>query len=102
MARNQEQVICQPGVWTELTNSAATSITFQVLSGSVKVRATTGTAPSSLGDAGYVFHARPADAQEEDSVFRLQLSSMSSTVGADRVFATPINRRRAVLIVDHA
>jgi len=58
MARNQEAVSCPPGVWTELTNSDTTDITFQVRSGSIKVRATTGIAPAALSDAGYVYHAR--------------------------------------------
>jgi carbon monoxide dehydrogenase subunit G len=45
MARDQERVDCLPGVWTELTNSDVTEITFQVVTGSVKIRCTTGSAP---------------------------------------------------------
>lgn len=102
MARNQEKVTCLPGVWTELTNSDATTITFQVVGGSVKVRATTGAAPSNLSDPGYVYHAHPADRQTEDGELRIAISDLTATVGADRVFASPINGRRAVVIVDHA
>jgi hypothetical protein len=102
MARNQEAVTCPVGVWTELTNSDATSITFQVQSGSVKVRATTGSAPSALSDAGYIYHAHPSDRQTEEGELNIALTDLTSTAGADRVFATPISGRRAVVIVDHA
>lgn len=102
MARNQASVICPVGVWTELTNSDTASITFQVQSGSVKVRATTGAAPTSLSDPGYVYHARAADSQSEEGEMRVALSDLTATAGADRVFATPISGRRAVVVVDHA
>jgi hypothetical protein len=102
MARNQEAVSCPPGVWTELTNSDATQITFQVVGGSVKVRCTTGAAPSALSDAGYVYHAHPADRQTEDGELRINISDLTATAGADRVFATPINGRTATVVVDHA
>jgi len=102
MPRNQEAVSCPPGVWTELTNSDAIQITFQVISGSVKIRATTGSAPSALSDAGYVYHAHPSDRQTEEGELRIALSDLTATAGADRVFATPISGRRAVVVVDHA
>jgi len=102
MARNQEAVTCPPGVWTELTNSDTTQITFQVISGSVKVRATTGSAPSALSDAGYVYHAHPADRQTEDGELRIAISDLTVTAGADRLFATPLNGRTATVVVDHA
>jgi hypothetical protein len=102
MARNQESVACPPGVWTELTNSDATAITFQVISGSVKVRATTGAAPAALADPGYVYHAHPADRQSEDGELNIAISDLTATAGADRVFATPISGRRAIVVVDHA
>jgi hypothetical protein len=89
-------------VWTELTNSDATQITFQVVGGSVKVRCTTGAAPSALSDAGYVYHAHPADRQTEDGELRINISDLTATAGADRVFATPINGRKATVVVDHA
>jgi hypothetical protein len=102
MPRNQEKVECPPNVWTELTNSDTAQITFQVIGGSVKVRATTGSAPSSISDPGYVYHAHPADRQSEDGELRIAISDLTATAGADRVFAAPINGRRAVVIVDHA
>ena len=101
MARNQEYVSCPAGVWTELTNSDTTQITFQVISGSIKVRATTGSAPSSLSDGGYVYHAHPSDRQTEEGEIRVALSSLSSAASVDRVFATPINGRTATVLVDH-
>lgn len=102
MARNQELVRCEPGVWTELTNADVTEITFQVVGGSVKIRCTTGSAPSALTDAGYVYHARPVDSQSEAGELRVELSQLAAASGADRVFATPINGRTAKVIVDHA
>ena len=102
MARNQEAVSCPPGVWTELTNSDTTQITFLVQSGSVRVRATTGAAPSSLSDGGYVYHAHPSDRQTEEGELRINISDLTATAGADRVFATPISGRTATVVVDHA
>jgi hypothetical protein len=102
MARDQALVICQPGVWTELTNGDVTEITFQVVTGSVKIRCTTGSAPSSLSDPGYVYHARPADDQEESGELRIELSQLAAGADIDRVFATPISGRVAKVVVDHA
>ena len=102
MARDQAKVTCPVGVWTELTNGDVTAITFQVQSGSVKVRATTGSAPSSLSDPGYVYHAHPSDRQTEEGELNVAISDLTATAGADRVFATPIGGRRAIVIVDHA
>jgi len=102
MPRNQEVVNCLPKVWTELTNSDATSITFQVQSGAIKVRATTGAAPSSLADGGYSYYAHTTDGQTEEGELRILLSALTATVGADRVFATPLGGRPANVIVDHA
>lgn len=99
MARDQAKVTCPPGAWTELTNSDTTSITFQVLSGSVKIRATTGSAPSALSDPGYEYHA--SDFQR-DGELRINITDLTATAGADRVFATPVNGRPAKVIVDHA
>lgn len=101
MPQNQAKVTCPVGVWTELTNSDTSQITFQVQSGSIKVRATTGAAPSSIDDPGYIYHAHPSDRQTEEGELRVNISALTSTVGADRVFAAPINGRRAVVIVDH-
>ena len=102
MARDQASVTCALGAWTELTNSDATAITFQVLSGSVKVRATTGSAPSALTDPGYVYHAHTGTPQNENGELAIAISSLAAAAGVDRVFATPIGGRRAVVIVDHA
>ena len=101
MARNQERVTCLPGVWTELTNGDVTEITFQVVTGSVKIRATTGAAPSDLADAGYVYHAHPADQQTESGELRVAIPDLAAGAGLDRIFATPINGRKAAVIVDH-
>jgi hypothetical protein len=102
MARDQVAVTCEPGVWTELTNGDVSEITFQVVAGSVKVRFTSGSAPSALTAAGYVYHARPGDAQEESGELRIPVTDLAAGAGLDRLFATPINGRKAVVIVDHA
>lgn len=103
MARNQAAVTCPPGVWTQLTNDDVTEITFQIVTGSVKVRFTAGaTPPSTLSDAGYVYHARPGDAQEESGELRVGVFDLASDATLNRLYATPINGRKAIVIVDHA
>lgn len=102
MARDQALVTCPPGAWTELTNASVTSLTFQVVSGSAKIRATTGSAPSALSDAGYVYHAHPADRQSSEGELNISISDLASVAGASRVFASPINGRAAKVVVDHA
>jgi hypothetical protein len=102
MARNQARVTCPPGVWTELTNDDVLELTFQVVTGSVKIRFTTGSPPAALSDPGYIYHARPADSQEESGELRVRVTDMAAGAGLDRVFATPINGRAAKVIVDHA
>jgi hypothetical protein len=101
MARDQALVDCAIGVWTELTNADVTEITFQVQTGSVKVRFTTGSAPAALSDAGYQYHADPAE-YKRDGELRATVASFAAAAGADRVFATPLNGRRALVVVDHA
>jgi carbon monoxide dehydrogenase subunit G len=103
MARNQALVTCPPGVWTQLTNDDVTDITFQVQAGSIKVRGTVGaTAPSSLSDPGYVYHAHPTGPQEESGELRVDLTDLFTGAGINRVYATPISGRPAKVIVDHA
>ena len=101
MARDQVAVPCPPDVWTELTNADVTNITFQVISGSVKVRFTTGTAPASLSDAGYEYHANSVEYQR-DGELNAAVADFAAGAGIDRVFAAPLNGRRAVVVVDHA
>jgi hypothetical protein len=101
MPRDQERINCPPGVWTELTNSDATAITFQVTSGAVKIRCTTGSAPSALTDAGFEYRADPEDSDKQGEV-NMAIVDLSTAAGADRVFATPINGRRAKVVVSHA
>lgn len=101
MARVQELVTCPPGVWTELTNSDTSVITFQVISGAVKVRYTTGSAPSALSDPGYEYRSSVyLDGSGEGEV-NVSLSSMTGLSGADRAFAIPTNGRPAKVLVDH-
>jgi hypothetical protein len=102
MPRDQAAVTCPPGVWTELTNSNATTATFMVLSGSVQVRATVGAVAPGDAAAGYVYHARPADPQDTAGEVRIALADLSSAAGPNRLYARPINGRKAVVIVDHA
>ena len=103
MARNQEAITCPAGAWTQLTNGDISEITFQVISGSVKVRFTAGaTPPSNLSDGGYVYHARAADSQDESGELRILVSDLAAGAGLNRLYATPINGRPAVVVVDHA
>jgi hypothetical protein len=102
MARDQELVKCAPGAWTELTNGDVTEITFQVQSGSVKIRCTTGAAPSNLTDPGYIYHARPSAEQGEQGETRIAIADLAAGAGVDRVWAMPINGRTADVLVDHA
>ena len=99
MARDQELVRCPPGVWTELTNSDATTVTFLVVSGAIKVRATTGASPAST-DPGYTYAAKSYDEQATGEL-RIPIADMSSAAGADRLWARPINGRSAAVVVDH-
>ena len=102
MARDQALITCPAGEWTELTNADVTQITFQVVSGAVKIRATTGSAPSALSDPGYHYFAHPADRQNAEGEIAVQMAELTATAGADRLFATPINGRPAKVVVDHA
>jgi len=101
MARDQVAVSCPAGEWTELTNANVTSLSFQVQTGAVKIRFTTGSAPSALSDAGYVYHAAAGE-YRRDREINVAVASLATTAGADRAFATPIDGRRAVVLVDHA
>jgi hypothetical protein len=102
MARNQESVTCPPGVWTQLTDSDITEITFQVVTGSVKIRATVGATAPATDAEGYVYHARPTAEQTENGELRVGISDLTATAGANRVYARPIGGRKARVIVDHA
>ena len=102
MARNQESVTCPPGVWTQLTNDNVSEITFQVITGSVKVRATVNAVPPAADAEGYVYHARPAGEQTENGELRVEIDDLTATPGANRVYARPIGGRKARVIVDHA
>ena len=99
MARNQEVVTCPPGVWTELTNSDVTQITFQVVFGVAEIRATDGTAPSD-SDRGYIYRNDGIDYHEGE--LRIDVATLAEASGVDRVFARPLNSRNAKIIVDHA
>jgi len=100
MARNQEAIHCPAGEWTELTNADATTITFQVQSGSVKVRATEDDTPPALAAPGWIYHARPSDEQSEYGELAIRLDQLAA--GASRLFAMPTSGRRAIVLVDHA
>lgn len=99
MARDQAVVECPPGVWTELTDSDVTQITFQVLTGVVEIRATDGTAPSA-SDRGFLYRSDGYEYHEGE--LRISVSDLAEATGVDRVFARPLNARPAKLIVDHA
>lgn len=99
MAQNQVAVSCPKGVWTQLTNSDATAITFHVLQGAVYIRFTTDTT-TPTEDTGLVF-------SERTGVLAKSINEMTALVGADRVWAKPLASNGsilndAVVHVDHA
>jgi len=99
MARDQVQVTCPAGAWTQLTNADVTSITFQAQEGDVFIRFTTdATTPTEA--AGIVYGVTPGNRQGELNRSILDLTNLS---GADRVWAKPLDvSRAAVVYVDHA
>lgn len=93
MARNQEPVDVSNIAWVQLTNSAVTDITFQVLSGEVYIRYTNGaTIPAE--EVGFI-------AATYDGPVNKALSELTVLAGADRVWARAVGRK-ALVIVDHA
>jgi hypothetical protein len=100
MARVQALVTCPAGAWTQLTNDNATTVTFQVIGGSVEIRGATGATPPAASDRGYVYHARPDGEQSEQGELRLTLADFAA--GANRLYARPVNGRSAKVVVDHA
>lgn len=99
MARDQVVVTCPAGVWTELTNSAVSTFTFQVLSGAVEVRATDGAAPAAT-ERGFFYRSDGLEYYEGE--LDVNISVYSSSMTADRVFVRPRNGRPASVIVTHA
>lgn len=99
MARNQAIVNCPAGQWTELTNADAEDITFQVLAGSVEVRATEDATPPTTTDRGYFYRNDALEYHEGE--LRVNLNVFADSITAKRMFARPVNGRPARLIVDH-
>ena len=97
MARNQEEVFCQYGEWTELTNSDVSSITFSVISNDVYIRLTVGSS-TPTENSGLIF-------TERTGVINIALSDLSSLPGANRVWAKPVPspiEYSSVVLVDHS
>ena len=94
MARDQVSVTCAAGAWTQLTNADVSNITFQVLEGDCHIRYTTdATTPTEAGGRVYLRWAG-----EQNTA----ISSLTALVGADRVWAKPLDGARGVVYVDHA
>lgn len=92
MPRNQATVFCERDVWTELTNSDSSEITFQVQTSCIYVRFTSDTtAPTETRGLEYA---------EGEGELQKALVDLTSLVGADRVWARPVGGRRAVVVVD--
>lgn len=92
MARDQATIECPKGVWTQLTNGDASSITFAVLRGRVYIRYTTdATTPTAAYGVPY------SEGQGESKA----VSELVALSGADRVWAlSPLGT--ALVYVDHA
>jgi len=100
MAQDQQQVSCPPGVWTQLTNSDAASITFQPLLGDIYIRYTTDATQPSAALNGTLF-IRGVGVSDKP------LTELVELVGAARVWAKPVANSGshvdiASVYVDHA
>jgi hypothetical protein len=91
MAQNQTTVTCPAGVWTQLTNSDVTEITFQVQTGSVYIRFTT--------DTTTPVETRGMQYNEGEGELQKAMTDLTSLASADRVWARPLGRR-AIVVVD--
>lgn len=100
MARNQAVVACPAGVWTQLTNDDVTDIAFQVLAGVVEIRGTVGATPPGATDRGRVYRNDGFEYQEGE--LRIDIKDFADAAGINRVYARPVNGRRAKVLVDHA
>lgn len=100
MARDQVIVACPPGEWTQLTNSDATDITFQVVTAAVKVRATTNANSPADAAGGYEYHTDMN--RIRDGELNITIASIAHGSGMVRLWARPIDGRRALVVVDHA
>ena len=98
MAQDQQTITCPDGTWTQLTNADVTSITFEVLSGSVYIRFTTDTtAPTE--DHGLLY-------QKSQGELKRDLADLTYLAAADRVWAKPAGINggasdQAAVYVDH-
>jgi len=99
MARDQQVVSCLPNEWTQLTNSDAVDITFQVISASVKVRATTDTTAPAADAGGYEYHTDIGRIRGGE--LNVSIASLAHGAGMVRLWARPIDGRRALVVVDH-
>lgn len=100
MARDQAQVTCPAGAYTQLTNGDVTIITFQALVEAVEIRFTTDTAAPAATLRGIVYRVTPESNQGE---VNKAISDLTKLAGADRVWAKPLdNERNAAVYVDHA
>jgi len=93
-ARDQERVSCTGGTWTELTDADVTAITFMVVEGRVRIKWTTGSAPSDSDTGGYPYRSKEGEKNAAVTEF-------TQTSSADRLFAFA-EGGDAVVVVDHA
>lgn len=94
MARDQDDIDCPVGVWTQLTNADVTNITFEVLGHPAYIRFTTDeTVPTEARGKLYPYATGEADRS---------VSELAKLAGADRVWAKPAGAHPTVITVDHA
>jgi len=94
MARDQEAIICPPGVWTQLTNDDVTEITFQIITVPAYIRYTLDeTTPTE--DFGQ-YHSLGI------GPLKVTMRTLVSLTGAQRVWAMPIGIDKTTIYVDHA
>ncbi len=96
MARDQVEVVCPAGVWTEISNSDVTTVTFQARKAAVAIRATVGAVPPATLDLpGKVY-------KELEGENRVAIGVLAAAVGVTRLYAIPINSADAAVYIDHA
>lgn len=93
MPRHQEPITVEKDIWTELTSSDVTSISFQVLDGEVEVRRSDATGPET-DDRGWIYPGGTGERQVE-------LSAISSGTGS-RLWAKGRRGNGSDVMVDHA
>lgn len=94
MAQDQQRIACPVGVWTQITNSAMTALTFQVLGGPVYIRFTVGATPPSQ-EFGIVYESMRGESNK-------LLTDLVKGAGLNQMYAKPVGGSPSAVYIDHA